>query len=101
VDWANCCVGYTWSHGFTRAKNFHVDVIAGDAPRRKTSTQVLEKCGWSTQVKVCVARYTKFIKHGYAEVPSGGKFQIQTIIGRRPAVQYSTVAVLQRLHKAE
>jgi len=74
VDWANCRVGYAWRHGFTRAKNFHVDAIDGNAPGPKTSTQLLEECGGSTQVEVCVARHTKFVEHGDAEVSNGVKF---------------------------
>src|ERR1044071_2463735 len=86
VSWSLRRIGYAWSHGFARAKNFHVHVIAGHTPGRETSTQVLEKCGGSTQVEVCVARHTKFIEHGYAEASDGGKFHIQTIIGSGFAV---------------
>jgi hypothetical protein len=64
-----------------------VHAVTGDAPGRKTNPQVLEECGWSTQVEVSVARHIKFVEHGYAEVPSGIKFETQTIVGRRPAVQ--------------
>ena len=60
VGWAHRRSGYAWSHGFTRAKNFHVHAIGGDTPGSKTSTQILQECGWSTQVEVCVARHTKF-----------------------------------------
>ena len=74
VGWAYRRIGYAWSHGFTRAKNFHVHAVAGGAPDRKTSTQVLEECGWSTQVEVRVARHIKFVEHGYVEVSSGIKF---------------------------
>ena len=101
VGWAHRRIGYAWSHGFTRAKNFHVHAVAGDAPGRKTSTQVLEECGGSAQIEVCVARHTKFVESGYAEVSRGVKFSTQKIIGARPAVKYSTAAVWQQgLHKA-
>jgi hypothetical protein len=100
VDWANYRVGYAWCHGFTRAKNFHVDAIGVYAPGPKSSTHVLKECGGSTQVEVCVARHTKFVEHGYAEASSGIKIQTQTILGARPAVHYSTAALRQRLHKA-
>ena len=74
VDWAHSRIGYAWSHGFTRTKNFHVHALTGDAPGRKTGNQILQECGWSTQVEVCVARHTKLIQHGYAETSSGVKF---------------------------
>src|SRR6185503_21057488 len=59
----------------------------------------MEKCRWSTQVKVCVARYTKFVEHGHSEMSCGVKVEAQTILGPRPAVQYSTAAVRQQLHE--
>src|SRR5438093_8830877 len=73
VGWANRRSGYAWGHGLTRAKNFHVHAVGGDAPGSETSTQVLEECGWSTQVEVCGARHTQFVEHGHAEASSGIK----------------------------
>jgi hypothetical protein len=76
-----------------------VHAVGGDAPRRETSTQVLQKYGWSTKIEVCVARHTEFIEHGYAEVSSGIKIYTQTILGTRPAVHYAGTSLRQRLHK--
>src|ERR1041384_2459908 len=59
----------------------------------------MEKCRWSTQVKVCVARNTQFVKHGDCQTSSGVKVETQTIVGPRPAVQYSTAVVRQQLHE--
>ena len=100
VGWAHRCIGYAWSHGFTRAKNFQVHAVGGDAPRRKTNSQVMKECGWSAQIEVCIARHTKFVEHRYVEVSSGVKFPTQTIVGAGPAVEYSTAAVWQLLHQA-
>jgi hypothetical protein len=74
-------------------------MVGGDTPASKTNSQVTEEGGWSAQIEVCVARHTKFVKHGYAEASSGIKFETQTILGARPAVQYSTAAVRQHLHE--
>jgi hypothetical protein len=85
VDWAHRRIGTLES--WIRRPKISMYAVAGDAPGSKTSTQVLEECGWSTQVEVCVARHTKFVQHGYAETSSGVKFKTQTIVG--PGLLYN------------
>jgi hypothetical protein len=99
VNWARGFSEYTWRHGLTRAKDFLMYAVGGDAPGSKTSAQIMEKCRWSTQVKLCVARYTKFLEHEHSETSSGVKIETQTILGPRPAIQYPAAASRQRLHE--
>src|ERR1044072_5487832 len=44
-------------------------------------------------------RYTQFVEHGHSETSGGVKIETQTILGLRPAVQYSTTTVRQQLHE--
>jgi hypothetical protein len=91
--------GHPGRHRLTRPKDFLMYAVGGDAPGSKTSAQIMEKCRWSTQVKVGVARYTKFFEHGHSETSGGVEIETQTILGPRPAVQCSAAASRQRLHE--